>query len=124
MKLIRTVHRTATWLVLAVGVIHTLGTFFFYGGLTEAAVWFAGAGLGGIFVAFLNIGLWNRASPSLSRRLAGVANVLFIGWLAAGFAVTPGPPQAVVLAIGSTMVLSGLAVLWSGTGRGNGGDAT
>ncbi len=60
-------HRIATWLVLAVGVIHTLGTFFFYGGLSEAAIWFAGAGLGGIFVAFLNIGLWQRASPSLSR---------------------------------------------------------
>ena len=123
MKLIRTVHRTATWLVLAVGVIHTLGTFFFYSGLSEAAIWFAGAGLGGIFVAFLNVGLWQLASPSLSRSLAGVANMLFIGWLAAGFAATPGLPQAVILAIGSTMALSGLALVRSGTGRGNGGDA-
>ena len=120
MKPIKTVHRIATWLVLAVGVIHTLGTFFFYGGLSEAAIWFAGAGLGGIFVAFLNIGLWQRASPSLSRNLAGVANLLFMGWLAAGFAATPGLPQAVILAVGSTMALSGLALVRSGTGRGNG----
>ena len=124
MKLIRTVHRIATSLVLALGVIHTLGTFFFYGGLSEAAIWFAGAGLGGIFVAFLNIGLWQRASPSLSGRLASMANMLFIGWLAAGFAATPGPPQAVILAIGSTMALSGLALVWSRTGWGKGGDAT
>ncbi len=116
MKLIRTVHRIATWLVLAMGVVHTLGTFFFYGGLSEAAIWFAGAGLGGIFVGFLNIGLWQRASPSLSRSLAGVANMLFLGWLAVGFAATPGPPQVLVLAIGSTMALSGLALVWSRTG--------
>ena len=120
MKAIKTVHRIATWLVLSVGVIHTLGTFFFYGGLSEAAIWFAGAGLGGIFVAFLNIGLWQRASPSLSRNLAGVANLLFMGWLATGFAATPGLPQAVILAVGSTMALSGLALVRSGTGRGNG----
>lgn len=120
MNPIKTVHRIATWLVLAVGVIHTLGTFFFYGGLSEAAIWFAGAGLGGIFVAFLNIGLWQRASPSLSRNLAGVANLLFMGWLATGFAATPGLPQAVILAVGSTMALSGLALVRSGTGRGNG----
>ena len=69
MKLVRTIHRIATWLVLAVGVIHTLGTFFFYGGLSEAAIWFAGAGLGGIFVAFLNIGLSQRASQSSSSRM-------------------------------------------------------
>ncbi len=97
---------------------------FLYGGLSEAAIWFAGAGLGGIFVGFLNIGLWQLASPSLSRSLAGVANMLFIGWLAVGFAATPGPPQVLILAIGSTMALSGLALVWSGTGRGNGGDAT
>ena len=120
MKPIRTVHRIATCLVLAVGAIHTLGTFFFYGGLSEAAIWFAGAGLGGIFVAFLNIGLWQRASPTLSRNLAGVANLLFMGWLAAGFAATPGLPQAVILAVGSTMALSGVALVRSGTGRGNG----
>ena len=124
MKPIKTVHRIATWLVLAVGVIHTLGTFFFYGGLSEAAIWFAGAGLGGIFVAFLNIGLWQRASPSLSRNLAGVANLLFMGWLATGFAATPGLPQAVILAIGSTMALSGLALARSESGQGSDGDDT
>jgi len=94
-------------------VIHTLGTFFFYDGLSEAAIWFAGSGLGGIFVAFLNVGLWRRQSPSLPRTLAGVANVLFIGWLAAGFTATPGLPEAVILGIGSTMALSGLALVWS-----------
>ena len=124
MKPIRTVHRIATWLVLAVGVIHTVGTFFFYGDLSEAAIWFAGAGLGGIFVAFLNIGLWQQALPPFSRSLASVGNMLFIGWLAAGFAATPGLPQAVILAIGSTMALSGLALARSESGQGSDGDDT
>lgn len=117
MKLIRTAHRTATLLVLSVGVIHTFGTFFFYGLLSQAAIWFAGAGLAGIFVAFLNIGLWQRAFPPLTMSLASLANILFIGWLAAGFTATPGLPQAVILGIGSTMALSGLALVWSGTGQ-------
>jgi len=124
MKLIKRIHKIATWLVLAVGVIHTLGTLFFYDSLSEAAIWFAGAGLGGIFVAFLNIGLWQRGSSSLSRSLTGVANVLFIGWLAAGFAATLGLPPAAILAIGSTMAVSGLTLVWSETGPENRGNAT
>ena len=124
MKLIRTVHKVTTLLVLIVGGVHTLGTIYFYDDLTEAAIWFAGAGLGGIFVAFLNIGLWPRVSPALSRNLVGVANTLFIGWLAAGFAATPGPPQAAIFAIGSTMALSGLTILWSGASKRNIGNAT
>jgi hypothetical protein len=70
MKPIRAIHMIATWLVLAIGVVHTVGTFFFYSDLSEAAIWFAGAGLGGIFIAFLNMGLWHTASPSLSRGCA------------------------------------------------------
>jgi hypothetical protein len=124
MRFIRIIHRISTWFVLAVGVIHTLSTSFFYDGLSEAAIWFAGAGLVGIFVAFLNIGLSQRASPSLSRNLTGLANLLFIGWLAAGFTATPGLPQGVILAIGSTMALSGLAVLWLEIKRESSGDDT
>jgi hypothetical protein len=122
MKPIRAIHLIATWLVLAIGVVHTVGTFFFHSDLSEAAIWFAGAGLGGIFIAFLNMGLWHTASPSLSRVLVGVANVVFMGWLAAGIAATPGPPQALILAIGGTMALCGLVLARSETGRGNGGD--
>ena len=76
--MIRTVHKIGTVLVLGIGVVHTVGTFFFYSGLSEAAIWFAGAGLGGIFVAFLNIGLWPPDTSVLSRRLAAAANFVFL----------------------------------------------
>ena len=114
MNLIKTIHRLSTWLILAVGLVHTLGTFFFYDGLSEAAIWFAGAGMGGIFVAFLNFGLWQRGSPSLSRKLTGVANVLFIAWLTAGFAAAPAVPPGVILAIGGAMAVSALTLSLAG----------
>ena len=124
MKLIKGIHKIFTLLVFAVGVIHTLGTFFFYDSLSEAAIWFAGAGLGAIFVAVLNIGLWQPGSPSLTRRLTGVANVLFIVWLAIGFAATPVLPSGVILAIGSTMALSGIILVSSDTRTETGESAT
>jgi len=120
MRLIKGIHRTSTWLVLAIGVIHTLGTFFFYENLSQAAMWFAGAGLGGIFVAFLNIFLWQRGCQPLSRKLISVANALFIAWLTVGFVATPALQPAIILTIGGMMTLSGitLALLEAGAKAG------
>ncbi len=104
--MIRLVHKTSTSLVLAMGVVHTAGTFFFYENLNEAAIWFAGAGLCGIFVALLNMGLWPTDVTALSRRLAAAANFLFFFWLVAGVSATPAPLQMVVGAVGAAMVIS------------------
>jgi hypothetical protein len=104
--MIGVVHKISTLLVLAIGVIHTVGTFFFYSSLSEAAIWFAGAGLGGVFVALLNMGLWPLDISVLSRRLTAVANFLFFFWLIAGFSATPGLPQAIVASLGAGMVIS------------------
>ncbi len=112
--MVLTLHRIFTWLVLAIGLVHTAGTFVFFGKLSEAAIWFAGAGLGAIFVAFLNMALWSRGLPARSRRLSAVSNVVFGLWLGAGFAATPAVPSAVVLGIGLAMVVSGLMLLRSG----------
>jgi len=106
--LIVTLHKIFTVLVLGIGIVHTAGTFYFYGSLSEAAIWFAGAGLGAIFVALLNIGLWPRGVSSASWRLAAVANALFFVWLAVGFWATPGPPTAFVAGTGSAMVISAM----------------
>lgn len=108
MQVLRYIHRTATLLVLAVGVIHTLATFYFFEALTEAAVWFAGAGLGGIFVAFLNLGLWSASPQARVRWLTDLANLLFVVWLVSGAAATPQLPSFFVVAVGATMALCGL----------------
>jgi hypothetical protein len=104
--MISVLHKIFTLLVLAFGVIHTAGTFFFYEALSEGAVWFAGAGLGGIFVALLNMGLWPSHPPALSRRLAAAANFLFFFWLVAGVSAVPGPFQILVAGAGAGMVIS------------------
>jgi hypothetical protein len=103
---IRAVHKISTLVVLSIGVIHTVGTFFFYSGLSEAAIWFAGAGLCAIFVALLNMGLWPPDASGLSRRLAAAANLLFFFWLVIGFSATPGPSHAIVGGAGAAMVIS------------------
>lgn len=108
MQVLRVIHKTATLLVLAVGVLHTLATFYFFEELTEEAVWFAGAGLGGIFVAFLNLGLWHGSPEVRKRWLIDSANVLFMLWLVAGAVATPQPPSFVVVLVGGSMALSGL----------------
>ena len=108
MRVLRFIHKTATLLVLAVGVIHTLATFYFFDELTEEAVWFAGAGLGGIFIAFLNLRFWHRPLELRKRWLTDSANILFVIWLFAGAVATPQPPSFVVALVGSSMALSGL----------------
>jgi predicted RNase H-like HicB family nuclease len=79
---------------------------FFYHSLSETAIWFAGAGLSGIFVALLNMGLWPTDTSVFSRRLAAGANFLFFFWLVAGVSAIPGLPQAIVAGAGAAMVIS------------------
>ncbi len=102
------IHKITTWLVLAIGSIHTVGTFFFFESLSESAIWFAGAGLGGLFVAFLNMTLWSSSLPLLQRRLIDLSNVLFVFWLIAGVIAMSGFPPKAIAATGTIMAFSGL----------------
>jgi hypothetical protein len=103
--MIPAIHKISTVLVLVIGVIHTAGTFFFYSDLSEAAVWFAGAGLCFIFVALINTALWSAGATVWSQRIAAAANFLFFFWLVTGVSATPALPQAIVAGIGATMVI-------------------
>ena len=104
--MIRWAHRISTVLILAIGVLHTTGTFVFYSRLSEPAIWFAGSGLCFIFAALLNLGLWSPAVSVLSRRSAAGANFLFFFWLAAGVSATPEIAQVIVAGVGATMTTS------------------
>lgn len=104
--MIEAIHKLFTLLVLGIGIVHTGATFNYFSGLTESAIWFAGAGLGGIFVALLNVAIWPRHPPPLTSRLGVVANTLFLAWLAAGVSATPELPQFVVGTVGAIMVFS------------------
>jgi hypothetical protein len=82
--MIKTIHAITSYLLIALGAVHTALTPVFYGRLTPNAMWFAGAGLAMIFVGFLNVILSRGAGlDSLARWLVYVANLLTRGWSAA-----------------------------------------
>lgn len=107
---IQTIHKICTILVLAIGVVHTAATVVFYNSLSEGAIWFAGAGLAGVFVALLNLALWPPEAPILSRRSAAAANFFFFFWLVAGVWANPATIQILVAGVGATMVISATSV--------------
>ena len=90
--------------ILLVGIIHTVGTFFFYEALNHRALWFAGAGLGGIFIAALNLH-FNRGSIR-GKKFLLLYNTLFWVWLLTGTILKPGPFEITLLTLGSGMFIS------------------
>jgi hypothetical protein len=92
------------WIILALGAVHVCVTPFVYGRFSQAAVWFAGAGLAGIFAGMLNLIRIRYANhvPAL-RAFSFVANLLLLAWIVAGavsmLSELHRNPQAVVLVI-------------------------
>jgi hypothetical protein len=58
------VHRISAYILVGLGLIHTLATPFFYSGFTEDALWFAATGLGLIFLALLNLEVIQNPTPA------------------------------------------------------------
>jgi hypothetical protein len=72
-----TIHKNSSWLLVALGVVHTSLTPMFYARLSVGAMWFAGSGLTMIFVGFLNVALSRGAgSDGLVRILCYAANLI------------------------------------------------
>jgi hypothetical protein len=91
----RTVHSTASYLLVALGAVHTALTPVFYGRLSPNAMWFAGAGLAMVFVGFLNVILSRGAGRDTpSRVLVYVANLLTLGFGSVTVSLD-GEPQVV-----------------------------
>jgi hypothetical protein len=70
-----TVHKISSWIILALGVIHTLATPIFYSGFTEDMLWFAATGLGIVFLGLLNLEVIQNPTPT-GFTLCIVADVL------------------------------------------------
>jgi uncharacterized membrane protein len=74
---IKTLHNLCSWLLIALGIVHTTLTPVFYGRLSPGAMWFAGSGLTMVFVGFLNVIIGRDAGRDpLARVLCYVANIL------------------------------------------------
>jgi hypothetical protein len=71
----KTVHKISSWIILVLGIGHTLATPVFYSGFTEDALWFAATGLGLIFLGLLNLEVIQNPTPA-GFNLCIVANAL------------------------------------------------
>jgi hypothetical protein len=79
--MVRTLHGTCTYLLIALGVVHTALTPAFYGRLSPGALWFAGSGLAMIFVGFLNVAHGRVGGRDTAvRALCYAANLLTLAF--------------------------------------------
>lgn len=100
----KTVHKVSAWVLVVLGIGHTLLTPLFYPGFTEAALWFAGSGLGLLFLGLLNLIVIMSASRAilnlcLITNLIGSVYTILV-------AVTLPVPQAflaILASIGAAM---------------------
>lgn len=76
--MLKTIHKISSWLLVALGVVHTTLTPMFYGRLSVGAMWFAGSGIAMIAVGFLNIAMSRHAADLLVRILCYVINLLTV----------------------------------------------
>ena len=58
------VHQISAYILVGLGLIHTLATPFFYSGFTEDALWFAATGLGLVFLGLLNLEVIQNPTPT------------------------------------------------------------
>lgn len=68
-------YKVCTFLILALGILHICLTPSFFGGLTQAALWFAAGGVVIIFVSFFNFILMSNAGRPI-RIFCYVANLV------------------------------------------------
>lgn len=92
------------WIILALGVVHICVTPFVYSQFSQSAVWFAGAGLAGIFAGMLNlIRVRHVNSVPALRTFSLLANLLLLAWIVAGTVSVLSElhrnPQALILLI-------------------------
>ena len=76
--MLKTIHKISSWLLAALGVVHTALTPMFYGRLSVGSMWFAGSGIAMIAVGFLNIATSRHAGDFLLRILCYVINLLTV----------------------------------------------
>ena len=71
------IHKVSSFLLIALGIVHTALTRVFFQEFSIDALWFAGSGLAMIFVGFLNIVMSGEAGRDrLVRILCYAANLL------------------------------------------------
>jgi len=71
----KTIHKVSAWALVGLGSIHILLTPLFYSGFTIDALWFAGTGLGTLFLGLLNLAVLH-APARAALDLCLLANII------------------------------------------------
>lgn len=111
----KTIHKVSIWIILILSVGHTLvATPAVYAPeFTAEALWFAGAGLGWIFLSFFNIVIIQTPNSTgltlciLANALASIYCFLVIFWVPTW--------QPIVLGFAFAGALAGCISLWRAT---------
>jgi hypothetical protein len=82
--------RTAAWiaslLIVLLGSLHVVVTFFQYDGLTFEAVWFFGTGVAIVLAGFLNVAMLRNGGDTVVWALTLSTNLFFLlGFAAASY---------------------------------------
>ena len=90
--MLRTLHKIAAYLIVALGCAHLLFTFHDYDSFDLHALWFFGAGVAILFAGFINVILLGAAGRERTARSLGVvANVFCLAMFAAALALMRQP---------------------------------
>ena len=90
--MLRTLHKIAAYLIIALGCAHVLFTFHDYDSFSLRALWFFGAGVAIVFAGFINIILLGAAGrESIARLLGLAANVFCLAMFAVALALMRQP---------------------------------
>lgn len=108
--MLRATHKIVTGLMIALGSLHILFTFYDYDEFSMRALWFASAGVAIILAGFLNIVLLRDTGKDKIVRLLGVlTNFIFVVMFGAVLFLMPQPQ--VFIGVGLFGIATILAVI-------------
>ena len=84
-----------------------LGTPLSYDGITQDAIWFAGAGLAMCFLGLLNLGPWD-AAPAWFRRSTIIANGVWLTLLTGLLSTSQSGRVVVAVVLAATCLVGSL----------------
>ena len=109
----RTVYKIATYLVIAVGVIHIAFIPVFFDTFTTRVMWFISMGMMGIFLGFLNVASWRtEGRDSIVLMLSRISNLIATAFVICYIFIDRDPQNYVVLVLFLFLTTTSFLTTW------------
>lgn len=109
--MLRTTHKILTGLILALGSLHILFTFYDYDTFSLRALWFASAGVAMILAGFLNVVLLRDVGQDkVVRLLCVLTNIIFAVMFSAALYLMQQPQVFVGIALFTVAAITAFLV--------------